>query len=56
MHTTVDEQGILNNFAKEPEVSYADYPSQDKQRSYLIQGTLATVLISALVLTAFVVS
>lgn len=56
MRYTTDDKGILNNYAVEPQVYVAEYPSVDKQRSYAIQGAVAFVLISLLVLTAFSVS
>jgi hypothetical protein len=55
MYTT-DDQGILNNYAIEPAVSYAEYPSQEQQSRYAIQGAIAALLVSLLVLTAFSVS
>ncbi len=56
MYTTTDERGILNNYATEPAMSYAEYPTQYEQRQYAWQAAFATLLISALVLVAFSVS
>ncbi|HEY9296697.1 MAG TPA: ssl1498 family light-harvesting-like protein [Phormidium sp.] len=53
---TSDDKGILNNYAVEPAVYYAEYPSQDQQQHYLFQGAVAVLFISLLVLTAFGVS
>lgn len=47
MYTTADERGILNNYATEPELSYASYPSPEQQRRYLFYGAIATLLITA---------
>jgi hypothetical protein len=55
MYTT-DDQGILNNYAIEPTVYLATYPSLEQQKRYAFQAAIATVLLSALVLTAFWVS
>jgi len=55
MYTT-DDRGVLNNYAVEPNVYYAEYPSEDKQQSYLFQGAVAVLFVSLLVLTAFGVS
>ncbi|MGA9380925.1 MAG: ssl1498 family light-harvesting-like protein [Phormidium sp.] len=55
MYTT-DDKGILNNYAVEPTVYYAEYPSQDQQQRYLFQGAVAVLFVSLLVLTAFGVS
>jgi hypothetical protein len=56
MQTTRDERGILNNFATEPNVYFAEAPSPTQQRNYLIQGALATALVSGLVGLALTVS
>lgn len=55
MYTT-DDRGILNNYAAEPTVYYAEYPSEDQQQRYLFQGAVAVLFVSLLVLTAFGVS
>ncbi|MBE9070081.1 ssl1498 family light-harvesting-like protein [Leptolyngbya cf. ectocarpi LEGE 11479] len=56
MYTTVNETGQLNNYATEPEMYLASYPAPEQQRSYLLQGGLATLLISTLMMTALIVS
>ncbi|WP_421655059.1 photosystem II assembly protein Psb34 [Leptothermofonsia sp. ETS-13] len=50
---TVNEEGLLNNYAVEPPVYYAEYPSPEQQRRYAFQAALATLFVTALVLTAF---
>jgi hypothetical protein len=56
MQTTQDERGILNNFATEPTLYFAESPSSEQQRSYWIQGSLAIALVSGLVGLALTVS
>jgi hypothetical protein len=56
MYTTINEEGILNNYATEPQIYYAAYPDQDKQRSYAQQAGFATLLVITLVLVALGVS
>ncbi|MCC5639749.1 ssl1498 family light-harvesting-like protein [Nostoc sp. CHAB 5844] len=56
MYTTVNEDGVLNNYATEPQMYYSEYPAIWEQRRYVIQGAVATVLVTALVLFAVVVS
>ncbi|MBW4561970.1 MAG: ssl1498 family light-harvesting-like protein [Mojavia pulchra JT2-VF2] len=56
MYTTVNEQGILNNYATEPKIYYAAYPDQDTQRTYALQGAFATLLVTTLILVALGVS
>ncbi|HEY9825240.1 MAG TPA: ssl1498 family light-harvesting-like protein [Stenomitos sp.] len=56
MYTTQDEHGILNNFAAEPKVYFAEQPSVEQQKRYWIQGVLALSFVSGLIGLAFVVS
>ncbi|EKU97039.1 hypothetical protein Lepto7375DRAFT_1080 [Leptolyngbya sp. PCC 7375] len=56
MYTTTNETGQLNNYATEPEMYLSSYPAPEQQRRYMLQGGLATLLISALMLTALGVS
>lgn len=51
MYTTSNE-GLLNNYAVEPPVYYAEFPSEWQQRQYAFQGAIAVLLVSGLVLTA----
>lgn len=55
MYTT-DETGVLNNYAIEPKISYAEYPSISEQKNYAFQGAIAALFVSCLVITALVVS
>lgn len=54
--TTQLDNGILNNYAVEPEVYFASYPSSEQQQRYALQGAFATLLVSTLVLVALAVS
>ncbi len=56
MYTTTNESGILNNYATEPKISYAEYPSQAQQSRYAFQAAIATLFVSFLVFTAIAVS
>ena len=56
MYTTTDERGIMNNYATEPEMYYAVSPTSEQQRNYLLQGALALMLVTSIVLTAVAVS
>ena len=57
MYTTTQlDNGTLNNYAVEPKMSYADYPSLYEQKRYFKQAAIATSLVSALVFISFVVS
>jgi hypothetical protein len=42
MYTTVNEDGVLNNYATEPQMHYAEYPTIWEQRKYVVQGVFAT--------------
>ncbi|MGD1922316.1 MAG: photosystem II assembly protein Psb34 [Pleurocapsa sp.] len=56
MTTISDENGIINNFAKEPTMYYAEAPSSEDQRSYVGWGAIALAVIVASVFTAVFVS
>ncbi|TVP64505.1 MAG: ssl1498 family light-harvesting-like protein [Leptolyngbya sp. LCM1.Bin17] len=56
MYTTQLDNGILNNYAAEPPVYLAEYPSQWQQQRYVLQGAMATLFVTGLVLVALVVS
>ena len=56
MYTTTDERGIQNNFASEPKLYYAEYPSTEQQNQYKLLGAVAMLLISTVVAIAFTVS
>lgn len=56
MYTTTDERGILNNYANEPAMYLASYPSAEQQRRYLFQGAIATLLVTSVMLIALAVS
>lgn len=56
MHTTQDERGLLNNFAVEPTLYFAESPSVPQQRRYLIQGVVAVAFVAVLLGVALTVS
>ena len=56
MQTAQLDNGILNNYATEPEMTYAQYPSLYEQKRYLQQGAIALLLVAATVFVSFVVS
>lgn len=56
MITTTDERGIINNFAKDPATSAAEYPTPAQQRRYWIMGAVTTVFMSGVVGLAIAVS
>lgn len=55
MYTT-DDRGILNNYAVEPEMYPAAYPSPEQQNQYALQGAIASLFVVALILVTFSVS
>lgn len=55
MYTT-NEEGLLNNYAVEPPVYFAEYPSEDQQQRYALQGAIALLLVVGTILTAISVS
>ena len=56
MHTTINESGLLNNYANEPQIYCATYPNEQEQRQYAVQGAFATLLVTTLILVALGVS
>lgn len=54
--TTVDDEGLINNFATEPKVYPSTYPSPRQQQRYIFLGIGAILLVSILVWIAFSVS
>ncbi len=55
MYTT-NEEGILNNYATEPAMYYAEYPSVEQQRQYAFQGAVAVLFVAVTFLMALAVS
>ena len=55
MYTT-NEDGVLNNYAAEPKVYFAAYPSPEQQQHYAMQAAIAVALVVLSLLTAFSVS
>ena len=56
MYTTVNEDGVLNNYATEPKMYYAEYPAIWEQRKYVVQGVFASLIVTTLTLVALGVS
>ncbi|WP_236140319.1 MULTISPECIES: photosystem II assembly protein Psb34 [Nostocales] len=56
MYTTINEDGVLNNYPTEPQMYYAEYPAIWEQRKYVTQSVFATLIVTTLVLVAFSVS
>ncbi|MCW6052465.1 ssl1498 family light-harvesting-like protein [Microcoleus sp. A2-C5] len=52
MPYTTEEDGRLNNFAKEPKVYGAEPPDKNQQRNYIILGVAAFLLVAGLVYVA----
>jgi len=50
--STVDQEGLLNNYGIEPEMYFATSPNADQVRNYLYQGLAATALIVSLFATS----
>jgi len=56
MYTTINPEGQLNNYANEPALYFAEYPSAAQQRRYTQQAALAFLLVGSALLTALAVS
>jgi hypothetical protein len=55
MYVTTNSEGLLNNYAVEPDIYYAEYPSEYQQRRYAFQAAIATLFVTGLFLTALAV-
>ncbi len=52
MYTTTTQDGLLNNYAAEPKLYYAAYPSLHQQRQYVRQAAMAAlVVLTTIVIT-----
>ncbi|MCU0546607.1 MAG: ssl1498 family light-harvesting-like protein [Oscillatoriaceae cyanobacterium Prado104] len=47
-----DDDGRLNNFAKEPKMYQAEPPNKEQQRNYIFLGIAGAVLVTFLVVVA----
>ena len=57
MYTTTQlDNGTLNNYAVEPKMTYAEYPTVYEQKRYLQQAACALLLVTATIFISFVVS
>ena len=57
MYTTAQiDNGVLNNSARDPQVYFADTPSDDQRIRYAQQGAVAVLFVTSLLLVAFSVS
>ncbi|PZD73133.1 hypothetical protein C1752_02709 [Acaryochloris thomasi RCC1774] len=56
MISTTDERGVINNFARDPQTSAAEYPSPAQQRTYWFMGAATAILMSGVFAIAFAVS
>ncbi len=54
--TTQLDNGILNNYAVEPQVYYAASPAPYQLRRYLIQGAIAALFVISLVILSTMIS
>lgn len=54
--TTQLDNGVLNNYAVEPEMYFATYPSPEQQERYVKQAAFASLLVTGLLLVSLLVS
>ncbi len=53
---TVDDEGIINNYAIQSGMSLAEHPSPEQQQRYVFQGAIAILFVALTLMTAFAVS
>ncbi len=56
MYTTTGNDGLLNNYAVEPPVYYAEFPSEWQIQRYAFQGAISTLFVALTIFTAISVS
>lgn len=57
MYTTTQlDNGLINNYAVEPKPYYAEYPAPYEQRRYLVQGAIAALFVTTLIIISAVIS
>ncbi|MBW4444125.1 MAG: ssl1498 family light-harvesting-like protein [Plectolyngbya sp. WJT66-NPBG17] len=56
MYTTRNEDGILNNYASEPAMYFAELPSEEQQQNYVAQGAISVLLVTFTFLMALAAS
>ncbi|MGG6242523.1 photosystem II assembly protein Psb34 [Nodosilinea sp. AN01ver1] len=54
--TTQLDNGILNNYAVEPDMYLAAHPSPEQQQRYATQAAFASIFVVALLLVSLAVS
>ncbi|MGP1385831.1 MAG: photosystem II assembly protein Psb34 [Thainema sp.] len=53
---TVDQEGLTNNYAVEPEMYAAVFPSPEQARQYALQAAAAALLVVGLIATSAAIS
>jgi hypothetical protein len=53
---TRDDEGIVNNYAIEPEMSEAEYPSPKQQRRYIFLGAAAILFVALVIWIALTIA
>lgn len=53
---TVSGQGLVNNYPVTPKIREAEYPSEEQQKNYFVQGGLALFFVGLIVFIAFLVT
>jgi hypothetical protein len=53
---TVDQEGLTNNYAVEPDMYYSVFPSPEQVRHYAVQGVAAALLMAGLIVTSIAIS
>ncbi|NJO39191.1 MAG: ssl1498 family light-harvesting-like protein [Cyanobacteria bacterium CRU_2_1] len=53
---TIDDEGLINSYAIQPDMSASEYPSPKQQQRYIFLGAGATLFVVTLLLIAFAVS
>ncbi|MEM9815832.1 MAG: ssl1498 family light-harvesting-like protein [Cyanobacteria bacterium P01_D01_bin.6] len=55
-YTTQLDNGVLNAYAVETEAYVAKYPSAERQQRYMLQGAIASLFVTGLLMVVLAVS
>ncbi|MEA5533963.1 photosystem II assembly protein Psb34 [Crocosphaera sp. XPORK-15E] len=56
MYTTQLDNGLTNVYAVENKTYYAEYPAPYQQRRYFVQGAIAALFVTSLVIVSALIS
>ena len=56
MNTVQLDNGVINNYAAEPDTYFATFPSPEQRKTYLVQGVIGFAVVAVSLLISLGVS